>query len=226
MLNKVQELHCLLDIENPDVVVGTESWLDPDIDNSEIFPRGYSVCRADRRSIATRSGGVFILVRNGLLCTEQPQFQTDCELLWVKLEITGSRPLFIGAYYRAREDDLMGLQELKKSVSMVMDHSDNIWVHGDFNLLKLDWPDCEPSIKPNCSFKQVYDHLMKFLLDINLTQVVTQPTRLNNTLDLFLTTNPTLVNEVKVQPGLADHDMVSTESLVKPIFSESLIGKP
>ena len=114
VVNKVQELHCLLDIENPDVVVGTESWLHPDIANSKIFPRGYSVFRADRKSIATHSGGVFILVGNGLLCTEQPQFQTDCELLWVKLEITGSRPLFIGAYYRAREDDLMGLQELKK----------------------------------------------------------------------------------------------------------------
>ena len=134
----------------------------------------------------------------------------------MKLEITGSRPLFIGAYYRAREDDLMGLQELKKSVSMVMDHSDNIWVLGDFNLPKLDWPDCEPSIRPNCSFKQVYDHFMEFILDSNFTQVVTQPTRLNNTLDLFLTTNPTLVNEVKVQPDLADHDMVSAESLLKP----------
>ena len=98
----------------------------------------------------------------------------------------------------------------------LMDHSDNIWVLCDFNLPKLDWPDCEPSIKPNCSFKQVYDHFMELLLDSNLTQVVTQPTRLNNTLDLFLTTKPTLVNEVKVQPGLADHDMVSAESLLKP----------
>ena len=57
---------------------------------------------------------------------------------------------------------------------------------------------------------------MEILLDSNLTQVVTQPTRLNNTLDLFLTTDPTIVNEVKVQPGLADYDMVSAESLLKP----------
>ena len=40
VVNKVHELHCLLDIENPDVVVDTESWLHPDIANSEIFPRG------------------------------------------------------------------------------------------------------------------------------------------------------------------------------------------
>ena len=31
VVNKVQEFHCLLDTENPDIVVGTESWLSPDI---------------------------------------------------------------------------------------------------------------------------------------------------------------------------------------------------
>ena len=213
IVNKVQEFHCLLDIENPDIVVGTESWLRSDIANSEVFPQGYSVFRADR---ASRGGGVFILVRRGLLCTEQPQFRTECEILWVKLEITGSRPLYIGGFYRPEEDDLEGLQELQKSISKVMEHSDNVWVLSDFNLPKLQWPDCEPLIKPDCSCKQVYDYFIEILDDNNLTQVVTQPTRLNNTLDLFLTTNPTLIKEVKCQPGLADHDMVSAESLLKP----------
>ena len=109
-----------------------------------------------------------------------------------------------------------GLQELQKSISKVMEHSDNVWVLGDFNLPKLQWPDCEPLIKPDCFFKQVYDYFIEILDDNNLTQVVTQPTRLNNTLDLFLTTKPTLIKEVKCQPCLADHDMVSAESLLKP----------
>ena len=45
IVNKVQEFHCLLDIENPDIVVGTESWLRSDIANSEVFPQAtlYSV---------------------------------------------------------------------------------------------------------------------------------------------------------------------------------------
>ena len=164
----------------------------------------------------TRGGGVFILVRNGLICTELPQFQSICEILWVKLEITGSRPLFICAYYRPEEDDLESLQELQESVSKVMEHSDCIWVLCDFNLPKLQWPDCEPLIKPGCQSTPVYDHFIDFLHDNNLTQVVTQPIRLNNTLDLFLTTNPTLITKVKCQPGLGDHDMVSAESSLKP----------
>ena len=67
VVNKVQEFHCLLDTENPDIVIGTESWLLPDIASSEVFPEGYQSFRADRKSKASRGGGVFILVRNNFL---------------------------------------------------------------------------------------------------------------------------------------------------------------
>ena len=40
--------------------------------------------------------------------------------------------------------------------------------------------------------------------------MVTEPTRLNNTLDLFFTNLPTLINEVV--PGLSDHDAVIVQS--------------
>ena len=216
MVNKVQEFHCLLDTENPDIVVGTESWLSPDIASSEIFPEGYHSFRADRKSKSKRSGGVFILVRNSLICTEQPQFQTNCEILWVKIEITGSRPLFVGAYYRRVEDDLESLREFQDSVSRVREHSDNVWVSGDFNLPMLSWPESSPEMKPDCSHKQVYDFFLSTIADYNFTQVVTEPTRKDNILDLFLTTNPTLINKVNCSPGLGDHDVVSAEALLKP----------
>ena len=216
VVNKVQEFHCLLDTENPDIVVGTESWLSPDIASSEIFPEGYHSFRADRKSKSKRSGGVFILVRNSLICTEQPQFQTNCEILWVKIEISGSRPLFVGAYYRRVEDDLESLREFQDSVSRVREHSDNVWVLGDFNLPMLSWPESSPEMKPDCSHKQVYDFFLSTIADYNFTQVVTEPTRKDNILDLFLTTNPTLINKVNCSPGLGDHDVVSAEALLKP----------
>ena len=216
VVNKVQEFHCLLDTENPDIVVGTESWLSPDIASSEIFPEGYHSFRADRKSKSKRSGGVFILVRNSLICTEQPQFQTNCEILWVKIEITGSRPLFVGAYCRRVEDDLESLREFQDSVSRVREHSDNVWVLGDFNLPMLSWPESSPEMKPDCSHKQVYDFFLSTIADYNFTQVVTEPTRKDNILDLFLTTNPTLINKVNCSPGLGDHDVVSAEALLKP----------
>ena len=71
-------------------------------------------------------------------------------------------------------------------------------------------------MKPDCSHKQVYDFFLSTIADYNFTQVVTEPTRKDNILDLFLTTNPTLINKVNCSPGLGDHDVVSAEALLKP----------
>ena len=38
--------------------------------------------------------------------------------------------------------------------------------------------------------------------------MVTTPTRGQNILDLFLTTNPTLVNKTHTIPGISDHDAI------------------
>ena len=89
-----------------------------------------------------------------------------------------------------------GLQELQKLISGVRDHSDNVWVLGDFNLPKLNWPESLPVFKPDCSHKQVYDFFLSIINNYNFTQVATEPTRQDNILDLFLTTNPTLIMKV------------------------------
>ena len=100
VVNKVPELQCLIDTEKPDVVIGTESWLTPEISSGEIFPSGYTAYRTDRKA-KKRGGGVFIMVRNSLICTEEAQFRTNCEMVWVKLEVTGVHPLYICAYYKS-----------------------------------------------------------------------------------------------------------------------------
>ena len=49
-----------------------------------------------------------------------------------------------------------------------------------------------------------------------LEQMVTSPTWGQNILDLFFTTNPTLVNKVSILPGLSDHDIVLVEVNSRP----------
>ena len=46
--------------------------------------------------------------------------------------------------------------------------------------------------------------------------MVTEPTRQNNILDLFLCTNPTLVNHIGCHAGLGDHDLVTAQCSLKP----------
>ncbi|MES9882305.1 MAG: reverse transcriptase family protein [Sedimenticola sp.] len=198
-MNKLPEFHSLLDTEQPDIVIGTESWLSPDILTSEVIPSnlGYNLYREDRKTSKSRSGGVFILV-------------------WIQLEITGTQPLHIAAFYRPREDDLPSLEQLRLSLDMVANEKGNIWILGDFNLPKFTWDNSEPVVSHDCQHQTVYDYFLNILDDFNLSQMVSKPTRFQNILDLFLTTNGTLVKRVYNLPGLGDHDIVCAEVSLKP----------
>ena len=49
-----------------------------------------------------------------------------------------------------------------------------------------------------------------------LTQMVSDPTREGNVLDLFLTNSPTLVESVNVTTGISDHDVVVADVKIRP----------
>ena len=66
--NKKAELHTIIDSAKPDIILANESWLTPEIKNSEIFPDSFDAVRKDRASDA--HGGVFIAFKHDLLCTE------------------------------------------------------------------------------------------------------------------------------------------------------------
>ena len=55
------EYHVLLNQTSPDIVIGSETWLNSDINNAEIVPdnMGFEMFRRER---SYRGGGVFILV--------------------------------------------------------------------------------------------------------------------------------------------------------------------
>ena len=78
-------------------------------------------------------------------------------MIWVKLDVNGSHPLLIGAYYKPNEDDQESLLELRKSLEMVKSRAKgNAWALGGFYLPKLDYTDNIPSFKPNCTLRPTY----------------------------------------------------------------------
>ena len=46
--------------------------------------------------------------------------------------------------------------------------------------------------------------------------MVSEPTRDNSVLDLFLTNNPTLVDNVSTEPGISDHETVIAVVKLRP----------
>jgi hypothetical protein len=47
--SKVHELSLLLDSAKPDIIIGCETWLKPEIHNSEIMSPYYTIYRYDRK---------------------------------------------------------------------------------------------------------------------------------------------------------------------------------
>lgn len=85
---------------------------------------------------------------------------------------------------------------------------------GDFNLPGIDWDDLSP--KHGAQDVNHIDQLLDLSHYHNLHQVVRDPTRLENTLDLLFTTHPGLVGRSTTGPGISDHDhLVITDTDLK-----------
>ena len=120
-------------------------------------------------------------------------------------------------YLLPSESDEHGALEFKKSLDLVNREKGNIWILGDLNYPDLTWDDDDvPIIKPGCSYPSLYDDFVEMLNDFSLSQMVREPTRDGSILDLFMTTNPTLVKSISIIPGLSDHDVVRCVIDTKP----------
>ena len=94
--------------------------------------------RHDRVNCKKSSGGVFIAVKNYLIASNESHLNTDCEIEWISISVTGLSPVYIGAYYRPPTSDVDYAKELDASLSKIPPNA-NIWLLGDFNLPDVDW---------------------------------------------------------------------------------------
>ena len=74
------QLYNLLDSTNPDIIFGTETWLDPSSKDSQFSPPGYNIFRNDRK---LNGGGVLIAVRDYLISPPVPELQTDGGIVYI-----------------------------------------------------------------------------------------------------------------------------------------------
>ena len=99
---KPAQLRNMITSLQADVIIGSESWLNPTIKCSKIFPDSFSCYRRDRPGGV--GGGVFLLVSKPFDSSEPEELKvddnTDCKLVWAKIKIKGSTDLYIGSLYR------------------------------------------------------------------------------------------------------------------------------
>ena len=77
------------------------------------------------------------------------------------------------------------------------------------------------TINPKAPEKEAQHKLIEISTEFNLTQVHDTPTREDSLLDIVLTTNATLVKSSTNIPGLADHDIIITDAIIKPTYNKN-----
>lgn len=96
---KQHQLENIIDSTKPDIIFGTETWIDNSIKDSQIFPQGYNIFRNDRN---LSGGGALIAVKDTFITTSVPELHTDCEIVWCKLELVGHKSIYLSSYYNPR----------------------------------------------------------------------------------------------------------------------------
>ena len=103
---KEQTEKCLLEC-NADIVIGSETFLDPSIMNSEFLPPNYTAYRNDR---SDGRGGAIIICKSSLI-SDIVFRSKETECLAIKVE-TYQKPVIISSVYRRPNNNLIYLKQL------------------------------------------------------------------------------------------------------------------
>jgi hypothetical protein len=202
ILNKILEFWNLIDRYNPDVIIGTESWLREEINNAEIFRDDYTTFRTDR---CTRGGGVFICVKNYIDCRE---LWADEDFEMIAIQVKGKDPKFtleIVRIYRAPNDDMRVMERLAARTSYTGNSTKRSIIAGDLNLPCADWNGNAGSASGSRAF------INSLVWENGFTQVVDSPTRGDALLDIYLVRPESSFTSSSTEQGISNHLAVILE---------------
>ena len=143
-MNKRDELNLILSEVDPDLILLTETKLNQDVMNSEVFVSNYNVYRKDRAIQAAPGGGVAILVKNTLVSSDNNvQFLNNheyAEAVWCEVTV-GDKSVLVGSVYRPPSTSREMNSLFHDLIKIADDHSkySQILLCGDFNFGGIIW---------------------------------------------------------------------------------------
>ena len=211
LIPRLDEVNDLLQRHQLDILCVSETWLTTHVlDRVLVFP-GYDIHRNDRstsRTTGTRSGpprggGVAIITADRLRVVRLKMSMTEptVESLWLSVSGPGRSTAVVGAIYRPPGAPTSRIiDSLRAELQGAVATGKPVFVLGDFNIDLL---------KSNGPGVRIFNTALN---DLNLHQLVDQPTHLHPTptlLDLILTSETGLQDSVEVLPDpIADHQPV------------------
>lgn len=199
--NKIPDLHHIIETKHPGILFITETWLNPKKTiPSEISYMGeYQTVLTNR--IGRDGGGSAILVKKNI------PFQTlfsdtkfECEITHIKLFL--QKEIHIVNIYRPPTTSLTNTKKLLKFITEI--DKKCLILCGDFNIPNILWSE-QKLTKNNDSTAKLF---LEFIEQIQLKQLVREPTRGKSILDLVLTTSSELIKDIAVKEQFSDHKIV------------------
>ena len=138
-------------------------------------------------------------------------------MVFAKISTKTTGNILIGCCYRPPNNNMEYAKSMTTSLKALMDKNPtaSVWIGGDLNLPDVQWKDNTSTCIHNT--KSINEEFMSAFQDYNVKQLVDFPTRKENTLDLFLTNPPSLVNRLEPMPGISDHDtIIYVDTSVRP----------
>ncbi len=173
----IDQVAILVESENIDIFCISETWLSPEVADSEITVDGYALYRKDRGS---RGGGVAMYVKSDIPHSFRSDLthNSNIEAVWVTLKPVKRKPFNVCSFYRppSAGDDYFDnmLQNFETALS-----EDEAVILGDFNMNYT----VDESLASNSA------HYLEMFLDC--AQLIDKPTRVTNssstTIDLIYT---------------------------------------
>ena len=152
-----------------------------------MFPSNYSVFRRDRKLNGRYGGGALIATRDHIKRFPVTLHRTIQSLSSSIFLFSYNRKVTLGVFYRPPNNDPKPLEDLEAALQDFF--MNELILLGDCHLLEIDW-------SHNRVLRQsdIYTLMIDIVQDTFLTQLINEPTRDLNILDLVLTTSPALVN--------------------------------
>lgn len=210
------ELNSFIEDTEADLVVLTETWLHSNISDNEILSnQNFNLFRRDR--IGRRGGGVLIATKNTLSSSLILQ-DDNIELLCILIQNPAVKAIF-GVCYRPPDSHRSFCDSLTRALTdLKTKHPDTpVFLFGDFNFPEISWTLLSTS---NRTTTNEANQFINLTLDFNLHQVISCPTRGNNTLDLLLTTCPDDIKSLNILPAISDHSLLDI-SIALPFAKKS-----
>ena len=134
--------------------------------------------------------------------------------VWIEVVNNDGKKTVIGVVYRSPNSAETNNEKLNKCLQELSNR--NLVIMGDFNYPNIDWN--------NLHTTRDGSDFMNLIMDNFLCQHVNFPTRENNILDLFISSDPNMVDNLQCvgKLGSSDHVLVLAELNFKTCVAENL----